>query len=413
MEDNLDHHVLADAKPPPSEEPAPQSAVHRRIYEAKEQLTEQWHELLTDSRQNLELPLPLHPPPHPLSPKHMLQGLNLARHGVYTALSQSLPRRTLLKSLVPILGAALCLYLVGKGITLPFRLLAYFLAYLPHFYGRDLALSVLARCVAIGEYVLGWAANAIPGMGLYTARYLYPAVMDQVFFSGVRACVMVVGSGVQGMKAPKSRYLIVFSRCLEDNGSAGDGVGRLTVNSGKDTASARRHPSALLRLVSYLNRTCVHLVSYTVLTMLTRLPMIGRLVWPGLAFAYMIPLLSARRAAIILAVCWIVSPPLWKSLFAYGKGIRIWWRLRSFERELVEPYWCRSQMSRIERRDWFEKNEAILCGFSLGFFILADFLSPMWIRPIIFGIAQAAASRVVVELVSDKDVDSVVASRTS
>ncbi|KAJ3300667.1 hypothetical protein HK104_008601 [Borealophlyctis nickersoniae] len=180
--------------------------------------------------------------------------------------------------------------------------------------------------------------------------------------------------------------------------------------------------SPFSRLTAYIRRYLRRLMILTVITLASMIPIFGRLAWPAATVWYLALAIGWRNAAMVCAAG-IVSPPWWR--FVRGPLLKNIVRFRAFERELVEPYLCRSVLTsaqvmvgvtsiafcslnlciinveNIQRRAWFHKHEPLIAGFALPFHLAL--LIP-YLGPIVFGIAQASSARLCVEIFDEADV---------
>lgn len=154
----------------------------------------------------------------------------------------------------------------------------------------------------------------------------------------------------------------------------------------------------LSRLTAYIRRYSRRLALLALISLLSRIPLLGHLIWPAATYLYLGLAIGYKRALYTCAVG-LISPPWWR--FVKGPLIRSIVSFRALERELVEPYLCRSVLDSRGRRDWFHRNEPLLAGFTVGFWVL---LRVPWVGPVVFGVAQAAVARVVMEIFDEADV---------
>ncbi|KAL2919718.1 hypothetical protein HK105_200632 [Polyrhizophydium stewartii] len=147
-----------------------------------------------------------------------------------------------------------------------------------------------------------------------------------------------------------------------------------------------------VRMMRYLSRYMRRLAFVLVVSLLSKLPLVGWLCWPAASFAFFRGIVGWRIAAGMFAFG-VISPPWWR--FMRGRLLRGTFAFRALGRELLEPYLCRSLMTSKEMQAWMHENQLVVYGFTAVFYPL---ISLPWVGPLFFGIAQGAAARLSLEL---------------
>ncbi|KAJ1918855.1 hypothetical protein IWQ60_007390 [Tieghemiomyces parasiticus] len=136
-------------------------------------------------------------------------------------------------------------------------------------------------------------------------------------------------------------------------------------------------------LQHHLQRTWKRVRLAALMLVLLALPVVGRYV-PALAnFKLMAGVLGNNLAAAITALTLVLpwtrdlSWPLFKAMLA----------AQQLNRELLDPYFTRLQMTPKARKAWFKERQSLLLGFVAGFYLLIRL--PI-IGPAFFVVAQAA-----------------------
>ncbi|KAJ3110025.1 hypothetical protein HDU96_006967 [Phlyctochytrium bullatum] len=199
----------------------------------------------------------------------------------------------------------------------------------------------------------------MPNAGLYFFRYIYPTPVDLVFFEALKTF-----TGEIALPGPRARFCLRFARSLEN------------MPNGRGTYFAR--------VVSYLRRYAKRLAILAFVWALSHVPVLRGLV----------------------SISWRDIRVLEFPLRMEARSMGLWlWNIVAFRalgRELVEPYICRSKMDMFQRRQWFHHHEAIITGFTLPFYFLLEI--PILGPALFFGLSQASAARLSLELFSDLDV---------
>ncbi|KAJ3023989.1 hypothetical protein HKX48_008603 [Thoreauomyces humboldtii] len=253
----------------------------------------------------------------------VLQGVVLAWDGSKATLRTSRTRRTLWKTLLYLVLVTATLVITTHAVFLPLRL--------AHAVSQRLVRPVLGSTVVRWlDYVMeaidrciSWFLVATPDAGLYLVRYMFPGPLDKLFFEALR------GLPTPTVVDDRARFVARFAGSLEPSA-----VGVL---------GGRR--SWTLRLSAYLKRYAKRILMLIPIYLISKIPLAGFLIWPLATFVYLGLAVGWNRAA-ILCGAGLVSPPWWK--FVRGPLLRGIWSFRSLERELIEPYLCRSIMTKSE-----------------------------------------------------------------
>ncbi|KAI8830571.1 hypothetical protein BC829DRAFT_410474 [Chytridium lagenaria] len=208
------------------------------------------------------------------------------------------------------------------------------------------AMWVLDNVVGVVDAMMFWFLVMMPNAGLYFLRYMYPKPIDLVFFESLKTF-----TGEIALPGSRARFCLRFARSLE------------TVPSGR---------------VAYWLRlgilACVWLAS--------KVPILGGLAWPAATFVYLSFHIGWKPAMWICGLG-LISPPWGR--FVQNRLLR---NLLAFRA--------------LDRRQWFFKHEPVLAGFTLPFFLLLEI--PVIGPALFFGLSQASAARVCLELFDDTDV---------
>ncbi|KAI9095442.1 hypothetical protein DFS34DRAFT_625665 [Phlyctochytrium arcticum] len=401
-------------------------------------------------------PIPLLRPPEvkTWSVETILLGTKLAGRGTLAALRSQRTRSRLVKAFIYLAAVAAALFTLTHIIFLPLRLIHWGSnAFVRPILGTTFT-SMLDWTMDRVDYLISWFLLVTPDAGLYLIRYAWPEPLDRLFFEALRSLALQ-----SALPTNKSRFILKFSRSLDDapnvsapqstKSSSSSSAGRLEstatpsitspslfipppppvpapvppgipgssgtkeVDSKADTAEGTHEQSRLsgilfpggrkawsVRMLAYVKRYVKRLLLLAGLYLISLTPIIGGLTWPLATFSYLGMSIGYQRAVYFYAAG-LVSPPWWR--FVRGPLLRGIWSFRALERELVEPYLCRSEMNVFERRAWFRDNEPIIAGFTIPFYLL---LSIPWVGPLSFGIAQAATASLCIEIFAERDLRS-------
>lgn len=279
--------------------------------------------------------LPLLQPPRVTqwTVSNVVQGLQLAYAGSLSTFRIPRTRKTLYKALFSLLLITTVLISTTHIIFFPFRVL--------HFGAHKLVKPILGQTVvSVLDWMMDnvdalvrWFIVVTPEAGLYLLRYVWPDPLDRLFFEALRGLTLQMA-----LPNGKARFVMRFARTLDEgNQQQQEGSSSIFKTGGQSTG--RR--SWTVRLISYLNRYAKRIIILAALYMVSLVPLVGLLAWPAATFAYLGLAIGYHRAAWMCAVA-LISPPWWR--FVKGPLLRGIWSFRALERELMEPYLCRSVM---------------------------------------------------------------------
>lgn len=177
----------------------------------------------------------------------------------------------------------------------------------------------------------------IPTFILACSRYLYPAQMDRIFF---RSLLHISGGNQASKSSWAHKYAVKQLRLLDGANS----------QSKRTCFCCPTFPSSprgtvTTRLMKYINRTFKKGSLLVLCTFFSFLPFVGRLIWPFVTLWFVHDKLGSR-AAIYLFALGLLSP--YFTSFLTGKPLSFVLATRSFGRELLEPYLCRSQLDSVQ-----------------------------------------------------------------
>ncbi|TPX56071.1 hypothetical protein PhCBS80983_g04799 [Powellomyces hirtus] len=333
--------------------------------------------------------LPLLQPPliRTWDPSTVLHGLHLSYLGSLSTLRTPRTRTTLYKTLLYLTLITLFLVATTHAVFLPLRITHWAAGTVVRPLLGSTLMGVLDWSVSTIDDLVGWFVRVTPEAGLYLVRYIWPDPLDKLFFEALRGLTLTLA-----LPPTHARFVIHFARTLEHQ----DQPPPCTLARLPTLPLGRK--SWTLRLLSYIQRYLKRLLLLGIVYLISLTPVLGAFIWPLATYAYLGGAIGYTTAAYTCAFA-IVSPPWWA--FVKGPLLRAIWSFRSLERELCEPYLCRSVMTQSQRRAWFAKNEALIAGFTFPFWYL---ISLPWIGPLVFGLAQGAASRLCVELFDEVDI---------
>ncbi|KAJ3174696.1 hypothetical protein HDU87_006945 [Geranomyces variabilis] len=339
-------------------------------------------------------------PPQIMSwpPETVARGIKLAYTGATATFKTPQTRNILGKTFIYLLAVTVTLVVVTHAVFLPLRVIHA----ITSFFVRPVLGQTVARALDwlmdACDGFIRWFVLVTPEAGLYLIRYLFPGPLDNLFFAALRGLTASLA-----LRGGEAQFAVAFARTLAQPPPSAAPGSEGGAAAGGDGVGGRK--SWTIRLLSYLKRYAKRIAMLAVVYLISLIPIVGLFVWPLATFAYMGLAIGWHRAAWVCAAG-LISPPWWR--FVKGPLLRGIWSFRSLERELVEPYLCRSVMTQSQRRAWFTRNEALIAGFTLPFWYL---LSTPWVGPLAFGIAQAAASRLCVEIFDPVDVERAPVSR--
>ncbi|KAJ3019661.1 UNVERIFIED_CONTAM: hypothetical protein HDU68_010576 [Siphonaria sp. JEL0065] len=310
-------------------------------------------------------------------------GSLLAIDGVIRSLRSSITRTHLLNVFTTLAITILIVYILAQFATLPVRILRRIVwgitwastldsshhnsSFLQYF---DLAVSYLYK----GFFAL---VLSVPELGLYIVRYYFPGPMDKIF----------------------KESLSTFMSEIENPQF------RLVAKNASKAIDASLDPKEgskvwYSNLQAFVARYASRLKILFFVWLLSFVPVIGFLAWPSATFLYIGDKINYPTAG-CLFVLTFVSPRL--SKYIRGPLLRAVLELRALARELVDPYLSRSKMTREMKEGWLNRNDAVIIGFTVPFFVL------LWV-PLVgpalyFALANSCAARLCMELFETVDFD--------
>lgn len=323
------------------------------------------------NRRSANTNIPTEPPP-PYSPiqytwdKETLKlGFNMALNGIKNMLSHEPTRQKLWKALNFLLANTLIIYVAGKVITLPFHALKI----LQLFGFSKEKTNFLPEHF---EMIFNWIIRVFPQFSLLFIRYVFPKYLDDLFFESFK-----------GYKIINAETNIPSRELL------------LALNYSQELSKCKPKRSYLKMFWNYCKRLVKNIFKGILFYALTQVPGIGKLVVPAYLFKTIKDIFNFNVAATVSLLVWQV--PFLKNwtnyiLFNWLFGIR------SMNREILEPFFCRVRMTKEEKAKWFKFYEPLLMGFMAPFYFL--FLKP-WYGPLFYGVAQGAISTLLIELFKD------------
>ncbi|KAJ3316259.1 hypothetical protein HDU76_001938 [Blyttiomyces sp. JEL0837] len=265
-------------------------------------------------------------------------GAQLLFDGVLRTIRSPRSRRPLLTALTQLAIVTVVLLAIGKGATLPLRVFRHYIGW--WIKGTFLG-NFLDYVISVTDSVVFWFVLNTPDAGLFFVRYIHPYPLDRLFFESMKTLTSELA-----LPGTRARFSLRFARSLESA------------------------PGGRMKYMA----------------------------WPSATFIFL-GLKIGWTAAIWICGIGIVSPPWGRYL--EGPMLRTLMSFRAMERELVEPYLCRSKMTHDKKKSWFYYHEPVIAGFTLPCAIMLSipFLGPA----LYFGIAQAAAARLCLEFFDDID----------
>ncbi|ORX45190.1 hypothetical protein BCR36DRAFT_406095 [Piromyces finnis] len=309
----------------------------------------------------------LPPPPPPYTPieykwniKTIFLGFFLGLEGVKNTLIHEKTRNKLLRDIFLFLSISLTIYVLGYLISIPFHLLKIF-----KLFGFSNA-GFLAETM---EKILFWIIRIYPQAILLIIRYIYPKYLDDLFFESFKGYPIMNEKG----QVPSRELLVALNYAQQ--------------------LSTRKPSRSYIKLcINYVKRLSKKLVKGSIIYILISLPIIGKLILPGMlvmAISQIFPFNFSCGIGVLTAIFPYVKKLVTAFLFNCIFGIR------TMNREVLEPYFCRVKMTSQEKIAWFNIYEPLLFGFMSLFYIL--FLQP-WYGPLFFAIAQGAIPTLLVEI---------------
>ncbi|OKL62238.1 hypothetical protein UA08_02347 [Talaromyces atroroseus] len=155
------------------------------------------------------------------------------------------------------------------------------------------------------------------------------------------------------------------------------------------TAPSRSRKPTTTSLIAFLNRYIRRVAMWLGIYILSLLPVIGRFVMPAASFYNARETLGTTPAAVIFGSV-LVLPRRYVVFFLHS-----YYASRSLMRELLEPYFCRIQFDKEQKKKWFIEREGVLFGFAFAFTIV---LKTPFIGVLMYGIAQASTAYLVTKI---------------
>ncbi|KAH6572579.1 hypothetical protein BASA61_006972 [Batrachochytrium salamandrivorans] len=218
-------------------------------------------------------------------------------------------------------------------------------------------------------------------------------MLDHLFLSTMYNPTLAPSAHVSGNNDPRNSPMHHGSGNSKVNDDTLSRIGHIQ----KLQSKPRR--SLSLRMLSYLSRYSRRLFFFIVISLLSKLPLVGWMCWPAVSFKYFQSIFGWKVAAGMLSLS-LVSKML--SRLINRRLLRATISFRALGRELLEPYLCRSLMTPTERHKWYQGNQLIIYGFTAAFY---PFCFMPWIGPLVFAISQGAAARLCLEIFDRHDSD--------
>lgn len=292
--------------------------------------------------------------------KTLFLGFVLCLEGVKNVLIHEKTRNKLLRDIFIFLIVSMSIYIIGHVLIIPFHMIKIF-----KLFGFSNAGFLADRF----DKIFSWIIRVYPQAILLIIRYIYPKYLDDLFFESFRGYPMTV----ENEKGPSPDLLIAL-------------------NYSYNLSKCKPSRSYFRLLFNYWKRLFKKLAKGSVVYILISLPYVGRYILPGLlimALNQMFPFKISCGIGILTIVSKYIKKLVTYILFTCIFGIR------TMNREVLEPYFCRVRMTPQEKIVWFKTYEPLLFGFMGGFYYL--FLQP-WYGPLFFAIAQGAIPTLLVEI---------------
>ncbi|KAI8892022.1 hypothetical protein BC833DRAFT_612805, partial [Globomyces pollinis-pini] len=257
------------------------------------------------------------------------------------------------------------------------------------------------------DQIAAFTISLVPNILLFVIRYIYPIPIDQLFFlslseSGLRLQDSINTSKDQlqsqeSVENPRIRSNWAMEFAKKELNELSDQPDKKRKRSSWSLIYENSRGSIPARLLLFLKRLTIKLGFFLSCAILSWLPIVGSFVWPLVTFYYIQKTFGMKYGVFLLILGYCV--PSLNNLLTF-RFLKTLAKLRAFGRELLEPYLCRSNMTKKERRAWFDIHSAYIYGFTC---LLYPFLSIPIFGPIFFGVAQAAISELVIVVVHDTD----------
>jgi len=290
----------------------------------------------------------------------LLLGFFLCLEGVKNVLIHQKTRNKLLRDVFIFLVVSMLIYLIGYAISIPFHMLKIF-----KLFGYSNAGFLADRF----NRIFSWIIKVYPQAILLIIRYIYPKYLDDLFFESFRGYPLPI----ENEKGPSGDLLIAL-------------------NYSYNLSKCKPSRSYFRLLYNYWTRLFKKLSKGSIIYILISLPVVGRFILPGLlvmALNQMFPFNISLGLGVMTAVSKYVKKIVTYILFTCIFGIR------TMNREVLEPFFCRVRMTPEEKIMWFKTYEPLLFGFMGGLYFL--FIQP-WYGPLFFAIAQGAIPTLLIEI---------------
>jgi hypothetical protein len=304
------------------------------------------------------------PPYTPIEYKWNVQtlflGFFLGLEGVKNTLIHEKTRNKLLRDIFLFLTVSLAIYVIGHLISIPFHLLKVF---------KLFGFSNAGFLAEKFNKILSWIIRVYPQAILLIIRYIYPKYLDDLFFESFKGYPITYEKD----QIP-SRELLV------------------ALNYAQRLSTCKPSRSYIKLGVNYCKRLSKKLVKGSLVYILISLPFVGKLILPGM-LVMAISQIFPFNLSCVMGVLSVIFPYIKKLVTAFL--FNCIFGIRTMNREVLEPYFCRVKMTPEEKIRWFKTYEPLLFGFMGLFYIL--FLQP-WYGPLFFAIAQGAIPTLLVEI---------------
>jgi len=292
--------------------------------------------------------------------KTLFLGFTLGLGGIKNTLTHEKTRNKLLRDTFLFLIVSFMIYITGQAISIPFHALKLF-----KIFGFSNA-GFLADSI---NKILFWVLRIYPQVILLVIRYIYPKYLDDLFFESFN------GYPVELKKDDiPSRELLS------------------ALDYARQLSKCKPSRSYARLMFNYFKRLLKKFMKGSLVYILISIPGIGKLILPAMlvmAISQFIPFNISCGIGVVTFFSSYVKKLVTAILFNCIFGIR------TMNREVLEPYFCRVKMSSEEKTVWFKTYEPLLFGFMAIFYIL--FLKP-WYGPLFFALAQGAIPTLLVEI---------------
>mmetsp|Transcript_6528 Transcript_6528/g.11259 ORF Transcript_6528/g.11259 Transcript_6528/m.11259 type:complete len:365 (+) Transcript_6528:270-1364(+) len=335
------------------------------------------------------------PPTNISALKNIGAGLSIAAEGLVASLTIPHLRARLLKAVVFLGLFTFVLYLflevfvffAAGVLTLTLSVLSML--------GVTSSSSKASLSVKLRSFVTQ-SVLAVPNAGLFFCRYVYSAPLDALFLASLvsmaREC---------DFPSSRSQRDDVPNGTNDTNDTNPNGADRQDSRRSRLEAFAasvvRMQPrgSVVDEATRFVARAARRAVVGLAVYLFSFLPRIGFLAVP--VATYLLLSRSFRRPiAFVSATTLFFFPRI--GPFKLNLAFSYLLALRSFGRELLEPYLSRARIEESQRRNWFSKYEAQLFGFELFYYTL---LSLPYFGPFFFVTAQSSMALFLLRMCSE------------